>query len=218
MELDEFRDKQFAGAAALAEAVMTAMPGIDAHQEKGTVTTLPDERTVRYYMSEGLIPAATEKRGTSTLFGYIHLLALLTVKKLQAENLPIKKIREVIEGKSERELEILLGSADPTSRNEAQEYLESLLLSRPSQSFQMPAASAPPPSTDLNMPLFSAQSLSAEAAPNEPDRSTSSWSRYEVEPGVEMHVSSDFKAPQDESEIKKILGSIEQAIRSFIRK
>jgi hypothetical protein len=51
---------------------------------------MPDERTLRYYLAE-LIPPATEKQGTASVFGYRHPLQLLVVKKLKSENLPIRK-------------------------------------------------------------------------------------------------------------------------------
>src|ERR1051325_6258449 len=75
-------------------------------QEGGTVTSVPDERAIRYYMAEGLIQTPGERQGTASVFGYLNLLQLLTVKKLQAEHLPIRKIRELVAGKSEQELEI----------------------------------------------------------------------------------------------------------------
>jgi DNA-binding transcriptional MerR regulator len=213
MEFEEFKNRQYPGAAALAEAAMDALTGTESRQEKGTVTEFPDERTVRYYITEGLIPPASEKKGTSTLFGYIHLLALLAIKKLQAENLPIKKIREIIENKSERELETLLGgSGAAEGKNEAQAYLETLLLSKPSQTYMMPAA--PPAATQ--MPLFSTPQSSPDA--QVPPASPASWSRFEIAPGVELHVNSDIKAPADDGEVKGILGRIERVIRSFIHK
>src|ERR1700752_1500529 len=100
-------------------------------QARGTVTSVPDERTIRYYMAEGLVQAPDEKQGTASVFSYLHLLQLLTVKKLQAEHLPIRKIRELVAGKSDEELETLLGisgtSKKKTRENEAKQYLESLL-------------------------------------------------------------------------------------------
>lgn len=217
MDVSKHRDKQYPGAAALAEAATDVLAGVESRQEKATVTEIPDERTVRYYISEGLIPPAAEKKGTSTLFGYIHLLALLAIKKLQAQNLPIKKIREIIEGKAEGELETILeGSRPATEKNEAQTYLENLLLSRPSREPSMPAP--PPPPAATQMPMFSSPSRAAAPSPPPADSSPASWSRFEVTPGVELHVSSDLKAPADEDEIRGILRTIEKIIRSFINK
>jgi DNA-binding transcriptional MerR regulator len=214
MELEKFKNRQYPGAAALAEAAMDVLTGTESRQEKGTVSAIPDERTVRYYLYEGLIPPASEKKGTSTLFGYVHLLALLVIKKLQAENLPIKKIREIIENKSERELETLLGGSGPASeKNEAQAYLETLLFSKPAQTY------SPPPAASQSLPFSSPQNAAAaQPPPPPPTASPASWSRFEIAPGVELHVSSDIKAPADDGEVKGILGTIERVIRSFIKR
>jgi len=164
------KDKKYVGVAELAENAARALEGGDARQEKATVTEYPDERTVRYYLSEGLIPVPTERQGTASVFAYEHLLALLTIKKLQAENLSIKKIREILAGKSVSELEKLLGidiEESEGGKNEAQEYLESLLTSptRERGYSQMPQYSkASPPPAAAAMPRRGARSSGRTAA------------------------------------------------------
>jgi len=146
-------------------------------QARGTVTSVPDERTIRYYMAEGLVQTPEEKQGTASVFGYLNLLQLLTVKKLQAEHLPIRKIRELVAGKSEQELETLLGvgstAAKKSRETDAKRYLESLLAPTPAQA-------APP--------------LKEAAAPP-PQQTDYSWQRVEIEPGLELHVRSDYSPP-----------------------
>lgn len=146
-------------------------------QARGTVTSVPDERTIRYYMAEGLIQTPEEKQGTASVFGYVNLLQLLTVKKLQAEHLPIRKIRELVAGKSEQELETLLGIGGTVAKKsrdtEAKRYLESLLAPTPT-----PAAAAQPLS-----------------APRAQDDQSHSWQRVEIEPGLELHIRSDYSPP-----------------------
>ena len=166
-------------------------------QERGTVTNVPDERTIRYYMAEGLIQTPGERQGTASVFAYINLLQLLTVKKLQAEHLPIRKIRELVAGKSEQELEIMLGVRGTGGRKtEARQYLETLLASAPSRppSQLMDAAAAPPP------PQASAHSHS--------------WQRVEIEPGLELHIRSDYSPPATGSRTKSLL---EKAIHRLRR-
>ena len=149
-------------------------------QARGTVTSVPDERTIRSYMAEGLIQTPEEKQGTASLFGYVNLLQLLTVKKLQAEHLPIRKIRELVAGKSEQELETLLGigstAAKKSRDTEAKRYLESLLAPA--------SATAAPQLKQATAPLPAAQT----------DQSHS-WQRVEIEPGLELHIRSDYSPP-----------------------
>ena len=168
-------------------------------QARGTVTSVPDERTIRYYMAEGLIQTPGEKQGTASLFIYLNLLQLLTVKKLQAEHLPIRKIRELVAGKSEQELEMLLGvggvAAKKSRETDAKRYLESLLAPE-SAAFPMETAAAPPPPA----PQMLVQSAS--------------WQRVEIEPGLELHVRSDYSPPATTGKTKSLL---EKAIHRLRR-
>ena len=157
---------------------MLAEMGLE--QARGTVTSVPDERTIRYYMAEGLVQTPEEKQGTASLFGYLNLLQLLTVKKLQAEHLPIRKIRELVAGKTEQELEMLLGVGTPATKksrdNDAKNYLESLLAPE-SVSLSRQAAAALP------------------ASPPQKFDQSASWQRIEIEPGLELHIRSDYSPP-----------------------
>ncbi len=161
-------------------------------QERGTVTSVPDERTIRYYLAEGLIQTPEERQGTASVFNYLNLLQLLTVKKLQAEHLPIRKIRELVAGKSEQELETLLGVRGPSGKKtEAKRYLESLLAS-PASAPPMQAAAPPPPQLDAS----------------------ASWQRVEIEPGLELHVRSDYTPPASTGKTRSLL---ERAIHRLRR-
>jgi len=166
-------------------------------QARGTVTSVPDERTIRYYMAEGLIQTPGERQGTASLFGYLNLLQLLTVKKLQAEHLPIRKIRELVAGKSEQELEMLLGvggvAAKRSRETDAKRYLESLLAPE-SAALPMETAAAPPPPQMLDQ--------------------SASWQRVEIEPGLELHIRSDYSPPATSGKTKSLL---EKAIHRLRR-
>lgn len=204
--LNSLKDKQYLGVAELAKAATTVLSRGNSNQEKGTVTEYPDERTVRFYLSEGLIPSPGEKRGTSTVFGYEHLLALLTVKKLQTEHLPIKKIRQIIAGKSEKEFQKILGingPADATSKNQAQEYLESLLLQPGSRAREVEA-----------QPLFALPSLRLSEESFDP-KQAQNWKRFELAPGLELHVEESFEPPPGPKESRQLIQLIKQIIQAF---
>lgn len=128
----------------LLDRLRTALPGlVTGAQPRYKVTDVPDARTVRYYISLGLVDAPAGKRGTFALYSAKHLLQILAVKKLQAEYLPIKKIETLLAGRDLAELEALLGGP-----------------------VDVRAAPAPRP------------------APEPVAR----WSRFELAPGVELHV------------------------------
>lgn len=87
------------------------LPYFAGKQQKYGVSTYPDERTIRYYMNEGLIDKPVKYRGASGIFSYRHILQVLAVKCLQAQYFPLNKIKEILPGLSEQEMEaILLGS------------------------------------------------------------------------------------------------------------
>src|SRR5690349_1295072 len=191
------KGKKYVGLPEFARISEQILADMGLEQERGTVTSVPDERTIRYYMTEGLIQTPGERQGTASVFGYLNLLQLLTVKKLQAEHLPIRKIRELVAGKSEQELEIMLGVRGATGRkNDAKQYLETLLAAAPSQPQR--AAAAPP------------QSLSPPAAAGQ----SHSWQRGEIEAGLELHIRSDYAPPASSGKTKSLL---EKAIHTLRR-
>jgi len=191
------RGRKYVGLPEFARVGEQVLAGMGLEQARGTVTSVPDERTIRYYMAEGLVQTPEERQGTASVFGYINLLQLLTVKKLQAEHLPIRKIRELVAGKSEQELETLLGigstAAKKSRETEAKRYLESLLA-------PTPAPAAPPPKE-------------ATAAPPQQTDQSQSWQRVEIEPGLELHIRSDY-APPTSARTKSLL---EKAIHRLRR-
>src|ERR1700759_4360601 len=94
--LESLQYKKFVCVAERAEEASRVLRKTGPLQEKATVTEVPDERTIRYYLNEGLLSPADEKQGTASVFGYRHLLQLLVIKKLQSEHLPIRKIRDLV--------------------------------------------------------------------------------------------------------------------------
>src|SRR5215470_14611260 len=143
--------KKYVGLPEFARVGAQILGELQLEQQRGTVTSVPDERTIRYYLAEGLIQTPEEKQGTASVFNYLNLLQLLTVKKLQAEHLPIRKIRELVAGKSEQELETLLGVRGPSGKKtEAKRYLESLLAPAPSAPPKQAAAAPPPQQLDAS--------------------------------------------------------------------
>ena len=187
------KGRKYVGLPEFAKVSGQLVADLQLEQQRGTVTSVPDERTIRYYLAEGLIQTPEEKQGTASVFSYLNLLQLLTVKKLQAEHLPIRKIRELVADKSEQELETLLGVRGTTGKKtEAKHYLESLLASAPSAPPKEMAAAPPPQQLDASH----------------------SWQRVEIEPGLELHVRSDYSPPATTGKTRSLL---ERAIHRLRR-
>jgi DNA-binding transcriptional MerR regulator len=208
-QLEKMRDRKYIGVVELANQAAGILAEIGTTQDRGTVSAMPDERTLRYYLAEGLLSPAAEKQGTASVFGYLHLLQLLVVKKLQSEHLPIRKIKELVDGRTERELERLLGlDAKAGAKNEAHSYLEKLLTRSSSPSAPAPRRqNSASPTTDTARP---APNLSAakHAAPT----GQATWARVEIEPGLELHVRGDYAPPAEPKSARRLTRLILDAL------
>lgn len=202
------RHARYVGVAGLADEAAKILTESGLAQERGTVSEVPDERTVRYYLTEGLVSPAEDKQGTASVFGYRHLLQLLVVKKLQSEHLPIRKIRDLVDGRTERELERLLGlEGGAAVKNEAMSYLEKLLMR------------STPPSPMATQALKQTPSIEAladfePAAPQSPQMrgSHGTWSRIELEPGLELHVHDQYQPPRETKGLRKLTQAVLRVI------
>jgi len=237
--LDKLKDDEYQGVKELAGAAENILRETGPNQEKGTVAEYPNERTIRFYITEGLLPQSMEKRGAASLFGYQHLLALIVIKKLQADGLPISIIRQVISGKSEAELRDLIGEsgrniAEPEAfgttkdiesvKGIAEEQVpRSLAAKTPEKNtakeylegllFSRPA-SAEPQILFSSMPV----ALQASSAPDfrqntEQTSNAATWVREEIAPGLEVHIRDDYKPPGGYRETSRLLAKIKQILR-----
>jgi len=210
-KLEQERERRYIGLPEFAQVAARILSQLALEQERGTVTMVPDERTIRYYLSEGLIQAPEEKQGTASVFGYLQLLQLVAIKKLQSDHFPIRKIRDLVADKTERQLETLLGVRETATKrgtSEAKSYLESLLTS--------PAAQAPPLQALLSQSLIKQQDLTF-AGPPQQER-TGSWQRVEIEPGLELHIHSDYTPPTTSAKARSLAERIRTMLKRYSRK
>lgn len=209
IHLEKIRGQKYIGVVELANQASSILAEIGTTQDRGTVSEMPDERTLRYYLAEGLLSPAAEKQGTASVFGYVHLLQLLVVKKLQSEHLPIRKIKELVDGRTERELERLLGldTKKAGAKNEALSYLEKLLTGR---STSPASASAPASSAPRNQNFASPAAGITKPSPNlatqrqSAPSSAATWERVEIEPGLELHVRGDYAPPVETKGVRRL--------------
>lgn len=216
--LEEMHGEKFVGVAELATAVSRILAESGPSQEKATVTQLTDERTVRFYLAEGLLSPAEEKQGTASVFSYKHLLQLLVIKQLQAEDLPIRKIKQLIESLEESDLKKLLQvESKQTQKNDATKFLESLLTSSKTlnQTVSGPPKQRSKPSLSAATPVAPSGSISASASASE---ESNAWLRIEVESGVELHLRSSVQLPTERKGLQLFAEKIVRAIESYLLK
>jgi DNA-binding transcriptional MerR regulator len=159
--------------ASLLAAVVELLPKLVGRQVRYRVTELPTERTLRYYITQGLVDSPSGKKGTSSLYGYRHLLQVLAIKYLQSQYLPLKKIRALLKGRSNRELELLL----PDSKTH-RASLDTVLKDGGTAGESEPPVRRPSPGGER-------------------------WRRVKVRAGLEIHFREDIAAPRDPEELRK---------------
>lgn len=120
-------------------------------------------RTVRYYVQRGLLPAPPFK-GPDTVYGEDHLLRLKAIRALQARFLPLDAIQVELARLSPDELKALV-DAEPTP------------LPPPAAGAAAPAPSQSPAPEPVK-----------DGAPVSPSDGVTSWRRWELAPGLELHL------------------------------
>lgn len=88
----------------IAEQVLLAL-GV--FSESGRVRTTPDERTLRYYTTIGLLAPPAASRGRTALYNRRHLAQIIAVKRLQASGLSLAEVQAQLAGLTLSELELV---------------------------------------------------------------------------------------------------------------
>lgn len=79
------------------------------------------KRTIHYYISKGLL-LPPEGSGVNSLYNDEHLQRILLIKKLQAEYMPLNKIREyILENPKEEVIQDVKEIKNSVIKNDAQE-------------------------------------------------------------------------------------------------
>jgi DNA-binding transcriptional MerR regulator len=104
IDLQAYRDCEY-DLSELARAVREILQGARAAPSDGRVAAYPDERTLRYYQSTGIIQGPARYEGRSAVYGYRHLLQAVAVKLLQAQGLSLAQIQRAIANAAQSEIE-----------------------------------------------------------------------------------------------------------------
>jgi len=84
-----------------AEALLMRLP----RSEDERISALPDERTVRYYQTLGLVDRPARYEGRSARYQLRHLLQIICVKLLQAQGLGLGQVQAALSGATDPQLE-----------------------------------------------------------------------------------------------------------------
>jgi DNA-binding transcriptional MerR regulator len=189
-------------------------------------------RTVRYYIAGGLLPGP-RGRGKLATYGVEHLARLRLIRRLAEQRVPLAEMRELVAPLALDEVRALLAEEErraaelkrAESAPSPKAYVSGLLkraqenrLARQSSIAQSPSAPSaryqPTPSAGMET-SGSPLSPSASARPSLPPapvrQPAESWQRWELAPGVELHVRTDAERRHRDL-IHRLLASARNAL------
>ncbi len=148
-------------------------------------------RTIRYYISQGLLPAP-DTRGRYTVYDREYVERIKLIKRLKDAFLPIKEIRSMLETQTRAEIEefLRLYAAQRNQSNDALGYINNLL-----------GHGVAEPSTPdrYRKPPMILESKAPTPLPNKPvARPETTWKRVVLAPGIEVHIEESKAARYDD--------------------
>lgn len=185
----------------------------DLPQSRWKVTEAPDARTVRYYMSAGILDKPAYE-GSAARFSYRHVLQLLAIKALQSQYLPLREIKEIIGPKGEKDLEKLL--KDVGLGHSSGGKVSNAATGRPRAPHGFAGQGRQDSLSESDAERPRGALLFSEVA----DRTgvSQTWERLEVEPGLELQISSDFRGAEGPSRLNVLLSKIRSLLEAHYRR
>jgi DNA-binding transcriptional MerR regulator len=179
------------------------MPSALSIEELAETANVP-VRTIRYYIAEGLLPGPGS-RGKLATYGEEHLARLRLIRRLVERRVPLAELRERVALLTLGEVVLLLREEDQLAEERQQveqsasprEYVSGLLKraraardrDQTAASPYAPPARAPRPSTGSG-PLAPG-AKGGRFPPALGPHAGEAWQRWELVPGVELHVRTD---------------------------
>ncbi|MDF1663705.1 MAG: MerR family transcriptional regulator [Planctomycetota bacterium] len=102
--LDKYRDEEF-DLAALCVAAGAVLSRMELSIPDDRARLCPDKRTLRYYTSLGLLGAPLCFEGRRAIYGFRHLIQVLSIKVLQVKGYSLAKIQKTLPKATEDQLE-----------------------------------------------------------------------------------------------------------------
>jgi DNA-binding transcriptional MerR regulator len=192
---------------------------VQEHEQRYTIEELTElvalpVRTIRYYITEGLLPGPGT-RGKSAAYNEEHLLKLRLIRRLTEQHMPLAEIQALLSRLSlaeirasleEQEQRVVELEQSMQQGASAKTYIETLLknaqAARRSTSTGAPSSSAQaPPQGEMprfppEVPPFPSKSYPDSIPDYSPVPVGESWHRWTLADGVELHIRSDAEYRQ----------------------
>jgi DNA-binding transcriptional MerR regulator len=176
-------------------------PRLSLQQLAGAAGVTP--RTVRYYISEGLLPSP--ERGPGARYDPEQLARLRLIRQLQRSHLPLAEIRRRLHDLTDAEVRQLVAAAPQTTPPEsALDYVRSVLEEPRAYRSLGPMPAAP------SAPAPARRHAAAGPPPSvQPDRSH--WDRVSLSPDVELHIRRPLTRGQNRA-VSRLIGLARQIL------
>ena len=161
-------------------------------------------RTVRYYISEGLLPSPD--RGPRAQYDPDQLARLRLIRQLQRNHLPLAEIRHRLAELSDAEVHAALSAPpEPGPQQSALEYVRSVLEEPARMTFNARLAAPDTAAAAPTMRRLAAEHPlpAARGASVQPDRSH--WERVSLSPDVELHIRRPLTRGQNRA-VSRLIG------------
>lgn len=142
----------------------------------------PTERTLRYYRTLGLLDPPVAHRGRTALYGSRHVVQVLAIKRLQADDVPLGDIQQHLVGRTDQELATVAGVAEP------HQLADDAAAAEPDRA--RPRHAAPRPRSMRSAAFWAAAPSPAGRAPS-PDATSPTLAAVELAPGVRLSFPAD---------------------------
>ena len=141
-------------------------------------------RTVRYYISQGLLPAP-DAQGPNTRYTDDHLARLRAIKKLQGAHFPLAEIRSRLRSFTTSELESMAELTQPAAADSAVDYIRDVL--QPTLARRPYSLPVPPPAP-ASAPLATGPAPTTSPSQADSQLIRSQWERIPLDQDIELHV------------------------------
>jgi DNA-binding transcriptional MerR regulator len=186
-------------------------------------------RTVRYYISEGLL-AGPRARGRNASYSQEHLARLRLIRRLVEQHVPLADLRQKLTGLSHQQVKTLLEDEErhgtvlhraSSTRSPADYIGELLTRARTARSYAPPPVSASAPASPSPGPAHPNPALAStnqgpavrgpQPAPQLPPRpDPETWQHLQLAPGLELHVRAGHAAQYSQL-IERLLETAREA-------
>lgn len=160
-------------------------------------------RTIRFYISEGLLPGPGT-RGKGASYGEGHLLRLQLIRRLAEQHVPLAEMRSVVGRLSLEEVQALLAEQEQQTAElerrlrapSPKDYISALLNRAEAARQGVPAqksAQLPASPSAASAGVYS-QRAARPASSQGQTGGKELWYRWELAPGVELHVKAEVES------------------------